>query len=117
MDVELLRTRFSSIVRSGICQRGMLSGLPETCSADGTREISLSWLNLKAEEVRGLYGFSAPYAASVITADLPDLPVFSPKELRKLRLSVAGKGEFDILSVVDMQGVGVRLDLARAMVQ
>lgn len=117
MNIELLRGRFSSILTSGISEQGILSGLPDTLSEDGTRNITLSWLNLKADEVRGLYGFSAPYAGSVITADLPGLSNLSPNEIRKLKLSLSGAGEFDILSLVDIQGVGVRFDLARAMRQ
>lgn len=117
MDIELLRERFSSILTSGISVQGVLSGLPERFAGDTTREITAAWLNLKADEVRGLYGFSAPYAGSVITADLPGVSNLSPNEIRKLKLSLSRAGEFDILSILDFQGVGVRFDLARAMRQ
>ena len=111
MDVELLKSGFQRLLNSGISEPAVLRNYP---AADGESEIHLAvtWQNLKAEEVRGLYGFSSPYAGSVITTDIPGVRRLSSSQIRELYMEIDGE-EFDVLSILPVQGVGVRFDLTK----
>ena len=114
MDIELLQSNFKSIQRDGVSEVGLLYGyVDDEDSGDDPRELTITWLNLKVDEVRGIYGFSAPYAGSVVTSDLPFRSAFSPY-IKNMRLEARGE-KFDILSIVPLGGVAIRLDLAKAV--
>lgn len=117
MDVELLKAHFGRVLENGISEGAVLSGLPDSFVLDDGNtidhiDIVVTWQNLKAEEVRGLYGFSAPYAGSVIASDIPGLRFLSSQEISKLYLEIGGE-QFDILSITPYNRVAVRLDLGK----